>query len=320
MSLISGLGKWLRDATSENIGLKALALAFSIGLFAYLHGQQDVQQRTIPVSVVALMPLESQKRELMTPIPASIHVTLRGTTRAIDSLIQTGIPAVELDLRDGEKKQAVFRAKMFSVPRGVEVLVIDPPSIELEWQDVVTREIPLQSSITGKPAEGFVVKGEPAVDPKTVSVEGPESVVEVMQFARLAAFDVSGLTEGTYTRRIAIDAPPNRVGYLGRERDAKVTVTITRRVTEQKFDRRPVQVVGVANGRTEPKTVEVRVIGPPEVVRALRADQVVPRADLRSVKGLNLDEQKHGSVSVPVEVDLAQADAVVQPPSVLVKW
>ena len=317
--IFAGLGAWLKEAATANVGLKALALAFAIGLFAYQRSQEDIQQRTFPVGVVMRLPPDAAKRELMTPIPASIHVTLRGSSRALDRLTQSGIAPVELDLRDGERDMVTFEAGMFSLPPDIEVTILDPPSIDLEWQDVVMRQVPLQASITGKPAEGYVVKGEPEVEPKEITVRGPASLVEVMQFVRLAAFDVSGLTEGIYRRPIAIDAPPNRVSYIG-PRNATVTVSIARRVTEARFPKRPVEVVGIPNGVVTPRTVDVTVIGPPEVVRALRPDQIVPRVDLSKVQGLDLEKQKHGSTTAKVSVDIAQADAEVQPPSVNVKW
>ncbi len=316
-SFFTVLGIWLREAFTENIGLKALSLSFAIGLFAYLQGTQDEQQRTIPVGVVLRLPPDSAKRELMTPIPASIHVTLRGSTRAIDRLIQTGVAPVELDLSDGQRDTVTFEPDMFSLPHDVAITIVDPPVIDLEWQDVVTRQIPVQASITGKPAEGYVVKGEPEVDPKQITVRGPVSLVEVMQFARLAAFDVSGLTEGVYRRRIAIDAPPARVSYIGPQ-SATVTVTIARRVSEAKFTRRPIEVVGMVGAKVTPRFVDVTVIGPPEVVRALRPEQVVPRADVSAIVGD--DETKHGSATVPIRVDLAQAETEIQPPAANVKW
>lgn len=319
MSAIGVVGAWLRAAFFENVGLKALSLAFAIGMFVYQRGQEDQQQRTVPIGVVMRLPPDSAKRELMTPIPASIHLTLRGSTRAIDRLLQTGIAPVEVDLRDGQREAVVFEAKMFSLPPEVEVAVIDPPSIELDWQDVVTRQIGLQASITGKPAEGYVVKGEPEVDPLEMTVRGPVGLVETMQFVRLSAFDVSGLTEGTYRRPIAIDAPPNRVSYIG-PRNATVTVTIARRVAEARFAKRDIQVIGAPNAIATPRQVDVSVIGPPEVVRALRAEQVVPRVDLTKVEGFDLKTQAHGSVSAKVTVDIAEAEADVQPPSVTVKW
>ena len=315
--LLGAISAWLRAALTQNLGLKALSLAFALGLFVYQKGQQDQQQRTVPVGVVMRLPTENAKRELMTPIPASIHVTLKGSTRAIDQLLQAGVAPVEIDLRDGQRGSVVFETRMFTLPPDIEITIIDPPSIDLEWQDVVTRQIPLQASITGKPADGYILKGEPEVDPKEMTVRGPVGLVEVIQYVRLAAFDVSGLTEGTYRRPIAIDAPPNRVSYIG-PRSATVTATIARRVSEARFPKRSIEVVGVPNAVVTPRQVDVSVIGPPEVVRALRAEQVVPRIALTKIEGIDL--KTHGSISVKVVVEVAEAEAEVQPPTVTVKW
>jgi hypothetical protein len=134
---------WLRDVVTENAVLKALSLLIALGLFTYLHGQQDQQQRAVAVNVVLRLPPDSAKRELMTPVPASITLTLRGSARALDHLLQTNIPPVEVDVRDGQKESIVFDDKMFALPADVEIALIDPPSIDLEWQDVVTRQIPI---------------------------------------------------------------------------------------------------------------------------------------------------------------------------------
>ncbi|HEY3235899.1 MAG TPA: CdaR family protein [Polyangiaceae bacterium] len=311
--------RFLIGAITENFGLKVLSLAFAIGLFVYLHGQQEEQQRTIPVGIIMRMPAESARRELMTPIPASIHITVRGSSRSMDRLVQAGVTPVEIDLRKGTQESITFEESTFSLPPGIQITIIDPPSIDLEWQDVVQRMIPIQASISGQPAAGFVVRGEPEVEPKQITARGPASLVEVIQFARLAPFDVSGLTENIYRRRIAIDAPPNRVKYIGPQ-SATVSVIIGRRLSEAKFANRPVEAVGVPVAVVIPRTVDVTVIGPPEVVRALRPEQVVPRADLTKVGGFNFKEQKRGSTTVPVMVDLANAEAEVQPPTVNVRW
>ena len=140
-----------------------------------------------------------------------------------------------------------------------------------------------------------------------------------MQFARLAAFDVSGLSEGVYRRRIAIDDPPSRVAYTDPQ-SATVTVSIARRVSEVKFAKRPVVVVGATQAVVSPREVDVTVTGPPEVVRALREEQIVPRANLVGVEGLDVKQERHGSASVKVSVDVANAETEIQPPSVTVKW
>jgi YbbR domain-containing protein len=316
---VSSLLAFLRDAFSENLGLKALAMCFALGLFAFVHGQEEEQQRTVPVTLVMRLPQASAERELMTPIPASIHVTLQGSARALDNLLQAGMPPVEIDLRDGRRESVVFDEGMFTLPPDTKVTIIDPSSIELNWEDVATRQIPIQAAITGQPADGYVVKGEPEVEPKTITVSGPLSAIEVLQFARLSAFDVSGLSEGVHRRRLGIDSPPVRVRYLGPQA-ANVSVAVARRVSEVRFENRPVEVVGIAGGVASPRTVDVVVAGPPEIVRALRPDQIVPVADLTKVEGLDLKELKHGSASVKVTLPLSNAEAEIQPPAVNVKW
>jgi hypothetical protein len=314
---LSSLLAFLRDSFTENIGLKALAMCFALGLFAFVHGQEEEQQRTVPVALVMRLPQGSAQRELMTPIPASIHVTLQGSARAIDNLIQDGIPPVEIDLRDGRRESVVFEEDMFTLPPETKITIIDPSSIELDWEDVATRQIPIQAAITGQPADGYVVKGEPEVEPKTITVSGPISAIEVLQFARLQAFDVSGLSEGAHRRRLGIDAPPVRVRYIGPQA-ANVSVTVARRVSEVRFENRPVEVVGMPGGIATPRTVDVVVAGPPEIVRALRPEQIVPVADLTKVEGLDLT--KHGSSSIKVTLSLSHAEAELQPPTVSVKW
>lgn len=306
----------LRSGLLENSALKAFSLVMAISLFALLRGQQERQQRTIPVAVILRLPPESSERELMTPIPANVHATVRGATRAIDQLIQSGVQPIEVDLRQANRDVLVFDPKMLTLPRDVDVTIIDPPSIRLEWQSVTTRRIPLQASITGTPTDGHVVKGEPEVDPQFSTVRGPISLVEVMQFLRLSAFDVSGLSEGVHRRRVAMDSPPNRVALVG-PTNSFVSVTIARRVSQTKFANRPVEVIGVSGAHVVPRTVDVTVVGPPEIVSALRPEQVVPRAIITEEL---LRRDKHGSAALKLTVDLAQATSEVQPPSVTVRW
>jgi len=61
-SLLNSVLHFLRESFTDNLGLKALALTFALGLFAFLQGQTDEQQRTIPVPIVMRLPPESAER------------------------------------------------------------------------------------------------------------------------------------------------------------------------------------------------------------------------------------------------------------------
>jgi hypothetical protein len=165
--------------------------------------------------------------------------------------------------------------------------------------------------VVGAPAAGFVVKRAPTADPAFVHARGPKSQVTVLQHARADAFDVTGLAAGKYTRQLAIDHPPARVSYD--VLSVSATIEILREVAERTFARVPIAVVGHGNGKGQPSEVDVRLICPPEVVRALRSEQVIPRVQIVS-------PAEHGSDAVPVQVVIEQCVAHVTPPTVVVRW
>jgi YbbR-like protein len=316
-SLMNRLLRWLRGAMSENLGLKALSFALALGLTAYQRGSENEQQRTVPVDVIVRLPAAEAHRELMTLVPPSIHVTVRGSTRALDQLIQSGVPPVEVDLRRGDVPAIRFEGEMFAMPPGVKVNIIDPANIQLEWQNVVERSVPIQASVTGPVAGGYIVQGM-KVDPTSILVLGPASQVEVMQFVRVAAFDVSGKTDGVYRHRLKLDPPGQRLQYLGPD-SATVEVTIARQLVQRKFTKRDIVALGPGRVKTEPGWVDVMVTGPPEVINGLRDEMVVPRVDLAAAP-VELRDQRHGSTVLPVHVDLARVEIEIQPPTVSVIW
>ena len=132
MNALSWLGAWLHQAVTENLGLKVMALVLSVGLFGYIHAQEDVMERTIPVSVISVPPVGGD-RELMSRIPPSIHITLRASARSVAELLQKGVTPVEVDLREGYPESVEFSRDMFLLPRDVELVLVDPPRLDLEW-------------------------------------------------------------------------------------------------------------------------------------------------------------------------------------------
>jgi len=314
-SYLRSLVARIRDLLIENFGLKILSFAFALGFYAFVHGSQDAQ-RTLPVDVVATPPPEGAHRVLLTPLPPVVRVTVRGPRTILDEMKADDLGAFQLDLRSGKIDHIVFDPAAVHLPPGVRAEQIDPPSITLHWEDEIVREIPVRTPLTGAPMPGFVVKGSPSSDPAFVRGMGPSSVVEVVQFATADAFDVTGLArEGPHARTLALERPPARVEFD--TKTVNVTVDIAREEMQRPFVKIPVQLVGAVRGSVTPAEVDVTVQGPPEVVRALRPDQIVPTADLHAA-GVNAGAP--GSAKVPVTVQLTGCRAVVQPEIVVARW
>lgn len=313
MTKSGGVREAIRSALLENLGLKILSLTFALGFYAFIHGAENAQ-RTFSVSVVSVMPKEELNRQIMTQLPTEVAVTLSGTRTQLDDLRADDLGTLQLDMRSGRVTHIELDPSMFHVPAGLTVEQIYPPHIDLRWDDVINRSIPVQVSRTGEVAPGFEVKGAISVEPAAVKSRGPQSIVEVMQFARTEAFDVTGLTEGVYQRTLALDRPPKLVSY---EVDSVVaTIEVSRELVTRSFERK-VEVVGLARAKTTPLTVNVRITGTTDEVNAMAPEAIVPRVEM---KGTTVDAVQPGSAYLDVLVDVGRLKAEVSPPKVLVKW
>ncbi|HEY4014618.1 MAG TPA: CdaR family protein [Polyangiaceae bacterium] len=300
----------LRSLVVENLNLKLFSLAFAFVMYALIHGSQDAQ-RSFQLSVVALTPPDTANRVLVTPIPPQIHVQLRGPRSVLDDLHPDDMANVQLDLHAGNETRITFDPSMIPVPPGLKVDQITPPTIDLAWEDVIVRDVPVEVGVLGTPATGYVVKEAPRADPRVVRARGPKSEVLVFQRARVDAFEVGGLTEGTYTRQLALDHPPGRITFD--VSSVSATVEVSREVVERPFTRVPVAVVGRSKAKVQPSEVDVRLACPPQVEESLRPEQVVPRVQVTSTA-------EHGSDALPVQLAIEQCEVHVIPPTVVVRW
>jgi len=305
----------VRAALLENLGLKLISLFCALALYAFIHGAGDDAQRTFSVGVVVLRPPDSANRELLTQPPTEVGIVLRGPRTQLDDLHADDIGSLRLDLRSGRDARIDLDPSMFHVPAGLAVEQIIPSTIKLRWDDVIERPIPVQVARTGEPAPGFTMKGSIVSEPATVNTHGPRSIVEVMQFARAAPFDVTNLTEGVYKRPLALDKPPNLVTFD--TENVVASIEIVRELKTMKFPHLKVEIVGIARATTVPGTVTVNVTGTPEDLNGLIAEAIVPRVEPKTT---GVDITKPNSVYMDVLVDVPRAKAEVEPRQVLVKW
>ena len=303
------VGYRMRSVVTDNLNLKLFSVVFALVLYSLVHGSQDAQ-RSIRLNIVALLP-QTPDRVLMTNLPEKLNATVRGPRTTLDDLNADDMASVQVDLRSGTDSRVTFEPSMIPLPPGLKVEQIDPPAIDLLWEDVVARDVPVQVGVVGTPAPGYVVKGAPMADPERVRVHGPKSRVVVVQYARADAFDVTGLTEGKYTRTLAIDRPPARVDLDVPTISA--TVEVGRELVERPFTRVALAVLGRASARAQPSEVDVRLSCPGDVVRAMRPEQIVPRVAVMS-------SAEHGSDVLPVQLAVDQCDVHVTPATVVVRW
>jgi YbbR domain-containing protein len=154
--------------------LVALIAAFLLWYALAAQRSENISVR----GVKAHLTLVNIPRDLVltSSVPDTVSLQLRGAlTRALGT---SNLPEVLLDLSDARPgiNSYPINASDIPLPAEVEVVSIDPPAITLELERQETRQVPVEPTVTGVPAPGFVV-GEVRVTPTQFTVQGPESLL-----------------------------------------------------------------------------------------------------------------------------------------------
>lgn len=306
----------LRAAFVENLGLKVLSLGCAVALWAFTHGPETAM-RTFSVSVLSLMPPDSANRQLLSPLPTEVGITLRGSRSQLDELHADDIGPLRLNLQSGRDAKIDLDESMFHIPAGVSVEQMVPSSIKVKWDDVIQKALRIEVPRTGEPAAGYAVHGSVTTVPVEVQARGPRSMIDVMQVARAAPFDVTGLTQGVHTQKLPLDKPStNLVTYDVDQVTA--SLQIRRQLVTKTFSKLKVEVIGATRAATRPATVTVVFTGTAEDLNAIAPEAVVPRVE---PKAAGNDVSKPGNDNLPVLVDVPKGvTAQIDPPKVVATW
>jgi YbbR domain-containing protein len=180
-----------------NFGLKAISFGIALLLWMMVSGEAPVERGL-------RVPLELQQMpdglELQSELPALVDVRVRGGSNTL-SRVATGDIVAMMDVHTARPGQRLFQLspEQVHVPFGVQVLQISPPSVAMVFERTATKSVPVEPSIEGVPAAGFVV-GRKTSDPQMVDVTGPESAVLSATAATTEPVSVAGAREAVTDR------------------------------------------------------------------------------------------------------------------------
>ncbi len=315
MSTSGGVAGFFRGVFFENVGLKILSLVLAVGFYVFIHGGERAQRR-FAVPVVAVVPPDDANRKLVDPPPTEISITVSGPKTQIDALRGTDVGTVQLDLHTGLETTIGIKPELFTVPAGLTIEEIFPAQIEVRWDDIITRKIPVELRRSGEPTVGFSMRGPIVVKPDTIEATGPRRVVELIQSAQTSPFEIASFEEGSHSTALDLQPPPPSATY---DTDhVTATIELIREEHDVSFDAIPIEVIGQppTSVGVKPKTVKVTARGMRDVVNALQADSIVPRVELPN----DIDWKKPGSRVLPVILTIADAVVKVEPAEVVIKW
>lgn len=180
----------------RNLTLKLISIVFAIILWLYATGLKNPERpKVIPdIPIVTQNEYALTQRELIIvdEYIKDISIRVRGRDSELRKIDNEALKAI-VDLSQieepGKQKVAV---KLEGVPSGVKVEKND--EVILNIDRIVSWDVPLQVKLSGKTKEGYQLHG-PEVNPKIVTLRGPESLVKKIAYGVVFLDIGEGLTE-----------------------------------------------------------------------------------------------------------------------------
>ena len=272
----------MRYRPFTHFGLKMVSVALAILLWLMVSSQRASVERGLRI------PLELQNLpenlEMVEPPQESVDVRVRGTADTLSRLTAGDLVAT-VDLSSAQSGRRLFHLapERVKAPFAVAVTQITPPSVAIRFEPSATRIVPIQPSVEGEPAPGFIV-GKISAEPATIEVVGPESVLRRVTEAITEPLWIGSATADV--RSTVIVGVADQGVRLKSARDAVVTVAILPAPEQRQLTNVPVRARNLADGlsvRIVPPTVTVRVRGTKQAVDRIRAASVVAYVDLEGI-------------------------------------
>jgi YbbR domain-containing protein len=296
-------------------------LAVMLAVFIWLTATQDqdpINDQFIQLGVdFKGQPAESIRIQ---PQSTSVQVRLEGPESALRQLSPQDFEAYA-DLSQvpfGENIAVPIRINPPS--EDVKITLIIPDEVNVLLEEQVSREIPVELDIRGGTARGHT-QGEPLLEPAFITVSGPRSKVENLDFALVTVFlNNPRETSVGQHRPVFYDAQGRVASTVDLEldtQDIQVTIPIEQsagfaeKLITVNWIGDPAYGHQLLNVSVDPPSV--LVVGPPETVNALTSLQTEPiditgltesfiqPATLDLPDGITLDQNQEIFVTIDIE-------------------
>ncbi len=272
----------MRYQPFAHIGLKLVSVALALLVWMLVSSQRASVERGLRI------PLELQNLpenlEMVEPPQESVDVRVRGSADAV-SRIGPGDLVASVDLGTAQPGRRLFHLspERVKAPFAVVVTQVTPSSVAIRFEPSATRFVPVNPSVEGVPAPGFIV-GKIAADPSMVEVVGPESVLRRVTEAITEPIWV-GSAKADVRSSVVVGVADEGV-RINKARTTIVSVAILHAPAEKRLSDVPVRPRNLATGlsaKISPPVVRLRVQGTQEAIAKIRDTSIVAYVDLEGI-------------------------------------
>ncbi len=200
---------WLWGAIFHNWGTKLTA--FGLALLVFVMTRDEVH-RTFTVPLVVE---DDAQRVLMTDVPDTVEVEVRGAWTRLSRLSTQDLGSATLSLENARPGPMQIDPSGIVMPEGVILVSVEYDPVDLRFEPYQEAELPIVPRIVGRVhADHELVSVD--VKPDVWRVRAGRSVIEELTELETATINVDGAMK-TIAREVSLVRPESSARFLGVE-------------------------------------------------------------------------------------------------------
>jgi len=194
----------LKKSLTENLGAKIIAVVVALFIWFNASGQKEViWLKMVPIT------LDNIPDSLIITgnIPQQAEISITGNKRQL-MLMGFKRLALGIDLSQATpgRQRVSLSPRQIQLPSGIDrrnVRILEPLSIDLQLELLVTRRVPVTLSTAGTLPDDLILEGSFSITPSWVSITGPASVAQNIRSMATEALDQSKI-KSSFERELPI--------------------------------------------------------------------------------------------------------------------
>ncbi len=257
----------------KNLHLKIFALCAAILLFRFVtsEGNSSVMGFFVPVEVKNI----PHDKVLLWPLSPQAQVSIKGPSFLVSSVVASP-PTFKVRIpADVQNRYVATLSKSdLALPPNVQVLSIDPGEIQMSFDNLVQRELPVEFATIGALHAGLTME-KLQVTPDRVLIRGPESRLRELKEIQTEPVDLRDVDQA-----FAKDVPLRLPGSLTElsVQQAHVTFSVSEILESKIFPAVPVELRSTSGEKLllPVSKVSIEVRGPVARISTLKPEEIIP--------------------------------------------
>lgn len=293
----------MKELLLNNIGKKVLAISIAIILWIISNFEQDIVKNiSIDIRYDSL-----PKELIITNIPPEkLNLRVRGSRTKL-SILRTDNYSFPINLskvNEGLSKFDII-TEQITIP-GIQIIGLSPSEIKVETDTLITKIIKVNPNI-GIPDIDFELVGLPRVDPKSVKISGPKSLLSKLEYIDTDLVSIEG-EKTNFTIEVRLKTTSPLINLLEDEK-VKITVDIKETIIEKEFKNININFKNFDDIKYKvlsDQDISLLFKGPYRKIKNLSSGNIEVIADAK-----NLKSRKPNKYSIKLDVEYPGIEEIV---------